>query len=810
MGAAINLATTYSETDPNSRITLTTVTCAGAGLRRDEAAYVQKDWGAAYFGDFVHDFDSAMANPLANGSKLILWGVSDTANAKSSWTGGLYLQIDGTSTTAETFTLGEIGGSTTTGASHTRAAWYWRIERNGTTLTAKRASSAANRTAGIWVETLTLTVATTTYRYQFAMSTISEANTTAITISTSNFKGTKMTSAGTPFDTAYMAGASSGNWDAGATWGNTGTTKGTDFPGTAADVFNIDAGDTVTYNVSETNALGAGVCWGTLTFKKDSNTKLIFGQVQLIIKTGGTLAIGTVANPIDSTHTAELYFTSTSDIGAGLQVDAGGACSIEGVQMHGGTYRTYLIAAWSAGQTFTVKGDVTAKWVAGQTVLVHMFPAAAGAQKYGEFTIASMAANGADTDITISEAAPGVTYRSGGFVYNTARNVKLGKTSATRTLFNINTNRPTFVFAASGTTLRECELAGVYYFGMSVDAVVQTAVGVIVRNSNQCFGSTGSYGRYDWTDCLLMSVGVNIYRTGFHSLFTRVHFTASATISSMVGGAIDSSEFIDCVWGGFNYTSALLISYNSRFFGCEWVDQLNGPQENSARGNYFFNCLFGKHAHEATNTSLNTTDVYNPSTGGITGKFFNCWFGTEDGTGIWPKFSIDAGGSGSEQSDLCSMDHNQVAGAMQRYHGVWRYKRNTTTTRGGGAAASMEIYGLDKCEANGIGAPAFEWTEFDVGASAITRSIYILGGGWAAWPTAAEVWFEAEYYDEAGTNHRVLVKSTEVMTDNVTWTKLSVTFTPGKSGYVNYRFFVAVLAGTTSTKIYVDPVLNDA
>ena len=199
MGAAINLATTYTEADPNNRISESTVTATFAAIDRNENAYLYKSWGVGYFGDFVHDFETT-GTTWANGSKLAVWGVSNSVAALSGWAAGLYLQLNATSTTAGTYTLGEIGGSTSVGASIGKTIMYWRIERNGTTLTAKRATSAANRTAGVWAETLTLTVAATTYRYQYAGSSFNDANTTAVSQTVANIKGTKMTSAGTPFD----------------------------------------------------------------------------------------------------------------------------------------------------------------------------------------------------------------------------------------------------------------------------------------------------------------------------------------------------------------------------------------------------------------------------------------------------------------------------------------------------------------------------------------------------------------------------------------------------------------------------------
>ena len=205
MGAAIDLAATYTEVDPNSRISTSTVTATFAGIARNEDAYLYKDWGAGYFGDFVHDFETT-GTTWANGSKLVVWGVSNSLDDKNGWANGLYLQLIATSTTAGTYTLGEIGGNTTVSASLAKTIMYWRIERNGTTLTAKRATSSANRTTGTWAETLTIQVGTTTYQYKYAGCSVNDSDSTTVTQTTANFKGTKMTSAGTPFDSAYMAG----------------------------------------------------------------------------------------------------------------------------------------------------------------------------------------------------------------------------------------------------------------------------------------------------------------------------------------------------------------------------------------------------------------------------------------------------------------------------------------------------------------------------------------------------------------------------------------------------------------------------
>jgi len=50
---------------------------------------------------------------------------------------------------------------------------------------------------------------------------------------------------------------------------------------------------------------------GTLDYKKDSTTQLVVDS--LLVCKGGTLRVGTVANPIDSAHTATIEFSETAD-----------------------------------------------------------------------------------------------------------------------------------------------------------------------------------------------------------------------------------------------------------------------------------------------------------------------------------------------------------------------------------------------------------------------------------------------------------------------------------------------------------------
>jgi hypothetical protein len=134
-------------------------------------------------------------------------------------------------------------------------------------------------------------------------------------------------------------------------------------------------------------------------------------------------------------------------------------------------------------------------------------------------------------------------------------------------------------------------------------------------------------------------------------------------------------------------------------------------------------------------------------------------------------------------------DYGGVLGASRSFLANGDLIKNTATVRSGGATSSIEVVPQSWCDSTHP-IPILEWTEHDVPASAQTRGVYILGGGWSTFPTAALLWFEAEYLDAASGLTKTVVASTAVLTDNVTWTKFSVTFTPGQVGIVRYKAFL--------------------
>ena len=224
---------------------------------------------------------------------------------------------------------------------------------------------------------------------------------------------------------AAFTSAASGNWNDGATWGNTSPgVKGTDWPGNAADTATIQNTHVVVYNVEETNQLGnitvnAG---GELKFSRSMDTLLTMGNNNLAV--GGKLNVGEDGDEIPADYTAKILINTTSGSNGLSASSAGQVCLVGDPEYFGSEAVADLADDFTSGQTFTIVGDFTSKWKVGQLLIL---------VKDGEYsnvatdtvvvTIASLSANGANTDVEISEAFPGGAYSEDSQVFNPSRNV---------------------------------------------------------------------------------------------------------------------------------------------------------------------------------------------------------------------------------------------------------------------------------------------------------------------------------------------------------------------------------------------------
>ena len=164
-------------------------------------------------------------------------------------------------------------------------------------------------------------------------------------------------------------------------------------------------------------------------------------------------------------------------------------------------------------------------------------------------------------------------------------------------------------------------------------------------------------------------------------------------------------------------------------------------------------------------------------------------------------------GSLHGEQGVCCEDYGGVLGASYAFYPTGDVIKNTTVTRSGGATSSLEVVPLSNCSTI---APirVFEWTELDVPASAQTKSVYVKGEGRTTWPTAAQLYLEAEYLSDDSPITKTVVTSAQVLADNTTWTALSVTFTPHAVAPVRYRLIFG--AYQAASKVYVDNMLVTA
>jgi hypothetical protein len=204
---------------------------------------------------------------------------------------------------------------------------------------------------------------------------------------------------------------------------------------------------------------------------------------------------------------------------------------------------------------------------------------------------------------------------------------------------------------------------------------------------------------------------------------------------------------------------------------------------------YLYNCVFG------SVSTHGTSDLLNNFQGRIYTK--NCKFNSTKYTSLY-----------SVIINLFEEDAGQVYGAhiATGYLGV--AERVTDIVRSGGATSSVKIIPttyvglLRPFILQDFPKPTWQiWCP--TGAQTIT--VYVRGLNWASYPTAAQLYLEAEYVtdDTTGAITRSTVVSDEVLTDNTTWVGLQCAVNPHVAGFVNLKLYLG-LYEDASTGIYVD------
>ena len=308
---------------------------------------------------------------------------------------------------------------------------------------------------------------------------------------------------------AAFTATQTGDWDDGGTWGNTSPgVKGTDWPGLTSDSATLAY--TVTYKVSEANELGdiTVASGGKLIFDDSADRLLAFEQGGVLtVQSGGEIEIGTSGTPFSSSYTCTITWNYTTD-STGFAINTGATCSVYGSPDYfGGTWAdsfSYLNAAWSSGQTFTVYGDFTSKWHTGDHIAVFRGGTTELTRLtgYGVYEITTIAANGGNTDITITDTAPAVTFASGSDVIYLGRNVRFWKDGATYAAGTFNTNRPSIYPSQSITSTTSTHFHNIDFWGCkTVNMDYQTYItNCIVRNCYMAYDGIYYVGRKNSTE----------------------------------------------------------------------------------------------------------------------------------------------------------------------------------------------------------------------------------------------------------------------------------------------------------------------
>lgn len=139
--------------------------------------------------------------------------------------------------------------------------------------------------------------------------------------------------------------------------------------------------------------------------------------------------------------------------------------------------------------------------------------------------------------------------------------------------------------------------------------------------------------------------------------------------------------------------------------------------------------------------------------------------------------------------------------------------RKTDVIRSGGGASSAQMIPASTVTvmnqmtlSDSLANPIFNvWCP----ASVTTVTVYVRGLNWASFPTAAQLYLEAEYLSDDSPITYSKVVSDELLSDNTTWIGFQCTFTPVVASFATLEVKLGLYEDST-TGIYVDvlPVVS--
>jgi len=607
----------------------------------------------------------------------------------------------------------------------------------------------------------------------------------------------------------------SGDWNDINTWGGGG------FPNVDGDSAVVSAGHTVIYNgVYATLLAGVEIkATGVLRFTHTTNTEIHFGPATTGFIVRGELQFGTAVNPIPAIYTSKVLFDGTGDFYALRYYLGSKVLMYDDPAYYGNDYKTYLTADWTVGSIFTVHGDYTTKWQVGQRLNVIFNKTALLGLDGGYLcTIKTLTLNGSNTDVEINEAfpAPWVAY-SGNLayatVYNLSRNI-LWHLTAINWLLRAWTAD---VARVEGPQDYTTDQTGCYRFRGTFIGMYGLFSYTKDLDFDGVEGHTSQLGYYTY-DSLIKGVlhhqwyGLNYctnvqldadqvaayYTNNFFNFCTingdseqmsaPMGWNTAGIYDSVINGNINNcgsfyqfrnTIFNGCISGCYMALGQDIAIKDCKIRGSIGWDKF-GNSKPSGSGDLIAYIPVQEHLLEGARLPLAGLSFY-----------YRNWFSY---------------GYNSNALKLRSANHNQVLGAHWCYYYNLDMIKNVSVTRAG-HVSSIELVPLSSLNVR-CKQKLFEWTELNIPATPQTRSIFVEGTGWSTFPTATELYLEAEYPSGSGVEDFSTIASVQVISVNSVWTELSVAFTPARVGVTRYRlYFGRYEAGA---KIYADGCLNRA
>jgi len=469
---------------------------------------------------------------------------------------------------------------------------------------------------------------------------------------------------------ATFTSTGTGNWNDGATWGNTSPgVKGTDWPGAVGDDAIVSVGHTVTYNVNESNKLLTIDTYGTLDWDTTIDTRVVLGSTPgsayIIIRSGGLLQVGSSVTPIAASVTATLEFDTVTS-SRGIYVYAGGSVDMYGdPAYYGSQYITSLANdAENTNGDMVIKtvDDMSAKWHVGDIIgfrLIKQYTAG-----YLLDSIVGTIQSFSGTSITIDsnvtcDAGVGDTWLS--YVGHVNRNIIFLRTGTSDTIGTFATTTIPYMDNRNTFGNDNIELHDVYFKGTYFISTTGGGANFVNCSFFNCQNGIRSKAS-TITDIVMLSCSTGLHANCQGSVVTDGLFSICA---NAVAGLMPAKS-VTCTgtkFQGCNYT--LNRAHNCTLINCDisvGTYGTNAPFNIEMRDCY----IYGGYA------------LFFGSMLGST-RFINCEFGYDPGGRSRPASTVDLTLSYSYNWSRSAFINCKAPLAGYRYTG-----QNTANSSGGG------------------------------------------------------------------------------------------------------------------------------